>query len=273
MTNVVTIIGYALIAVFVGALLFHATCGYSVVSGMNWLLERSQSLQWYFDTDFAWCQMLRNHYKTIRDEYIEYVTHKRLHRVADFDSTQAVLDFAEIPWNAALLRVYNADTNLVKHFPKTSEILSQIPNCTTAMFSELPPGKHLAPHKGIYKGVLRYHLGLIVPQPHTACTLVVNHTPYHWQEGRDVMFDDRFLHEAKNDSSEPRVVLLLDIKRTFDSVLLNLLNDAFLRLSKNHNEVLSIVKNVNTVTPVQVSGASVTNELKKKKVGVKTNIV
>ena len=31
------------------------------------------------------------------------------------------------------------------------------------MFSILAPGKHIPPHDGPYKGVLRYHLGLVVP--------------------------------------------------------------------------------------------------------------
>ena len=32
-----------------------------------------------------------------------------------------------------------------------------------AMFSILSPRKHIPPHRGPYKGVLRYHLGLIIP--------------------------------------------------------------------------------------------------------------
>ena len=35
--------------------------------------------------------------------------------------------------------------------------------CTTAYFSILEPGTKIKPHNGVYKGVLRYHLGLIVP--------------------------------------------------------------------------------------------------------------
>ena len=34
----------------------------------------------------------------------------------------------------------------------------------TAMISILSPRKHILDHRGPYKGVLRYHLGLIVPQ-------------------------------------------------------------------------------------------------------------
>ena len=33
----------------------------------------------------------------------------------------------------------------------------------TAFFSILAPGKHLPPHRGPYKGVMRYHLGLLIP--------------------------------------------------------------------------------------------------------------
>jgi len=33
----------------------------------------------------------------------------------------------------------------------------------TAFFSILAPGKHLPAHRGPYKGVMRYHLGLLIP--------------------------------------------------------------------------------------------------------------
>jgi aspartyl/asparaginyl beta-hydroxylase (cupin superfamily) len=35
----------------------------------------------------------------------------------------------------------------------------------TAFFSILAPGKHLPAHRGPYKGVMRYHLGLLIPEP------------------------------------------------------------------------------------------------------------
>jgi len=36
---------------------------------------------------------------------------------------------------------------------------------------------------------------------------------HHWAVGRAFLFDDTFRHSVCNDSSEPRVVLLLDVER------------------------------------------------------------
>ncbi len=47
--------------------------------------------------------------------------------------------------------------------PRTAALMREIPGMTTAMFSILSPRKHILDHRGPYKGVLRYHLGLIVP--------------------------------------------------------------------------------------------------------------
>ena len=47
--------------------------------------------------------------------------------------------------------------------PQTWRIVQTIPGLTTAMFSILEPGKRLPPHRGPYNGVLRLHLGLLVP--------------------------------------------------------------------------------------------------------------
>ena len=51
----------------------------------------------------------------------------------------------------------------IRQCPETWRILQKIPGLKSAMFSIFEPGKHLPPHRGPYNGVLRFHLGLIVP--------------------------------------------------------------------------------------------------------------
>ena len=55
---------------------------------------------------------------------------------------------------------------------------------TTAMFSILSPRKHILDHRGPYKGVLRYHLGLIVPKDAEACRIRVGEDFRHWEAGK-----------------------------------------------------------------------------------------
>jgi beta-hydroxylase len=84
---------------------------------------------------------------------------------------------------------------------------------TTAMFSILSPRKHILDHRGPYKGVLRYHLGLIVPREPEACRIRVGEDIRHWEAGKSMIFDDTFNHEVWNDTDETRVVLFLDVLR------------------------------------------------------------
>ena len=79
-------------------------------------------------------------------------------------------------------------------------------------FSILAPGKHIPPHKGPYKGIIRYQLALKVPKS-GECKLLVDNTPYFWKEGEGVLFDDTYTHEVVNNSTEHRIALLLDVKR------------------------------------------------------------
>ena len=84
---------------------------------------------------------------------------------------------------------------------------------TTAMFSVLLPQKHIPPHRGPWKGVLRYHLALRTPADETAARIRVGSRVEHWRDGRSLVFDDTFEHEAWNDSDEIRVVLFVDFIR------------------------------------------------------------
>ena len=96
--------------------------------------------------------------------------------------------------------------------PATAAALRKIPGLKSALFSILMPHKYLPPHRGPYAGVLRYHLGLRVPEPER-CRIRVGDKIGHWREGESMVFDDTFEHEVWNDSDEIRVVLFADIVR------------------------------------------------------------
>ncbi len=115
--------------------------------------------------------------------------------------------------------------------PKTTALLKRIPNMDTAFLSVLDPNQYITPHWGYYKGYLRYHLGVVIPENNAneRCWLRVNDDvadnasqekeriergeKYHWHEGEGIIFDDNYLHDAANESDEVRVVLWLDMRR------------------------------------------------------------
>ncbi len=94
--------------------------------------------------------------------------------------------------------------------PKTWQAVQKIPNLKTAMFSIFEPGKHLPAHRGPYNGVLRLHLGLIVPGPGDKLAIRVKDQICHWREGKALIFDDAYEHEAWNHTDKTRVVLFVD---------------------------------------------------------------
>lgn len=97
--------------------------------------------------------------------------------------------------------------------PETWKLLQRIPGMKVAFFSILAPGKHIPEHSGKHKGIIRYHLGLIVPEPKANCRIRVSDQIAYWEEGKSLLFDDTFPHEVWNDTEGYRVVLFLDIAR------------------------------------------------------------
>lgn len=132
-------------------------------------------------------------------------------------------------------------------FPNTMKLVNKCP-CTLAFFSVFEPGTKLEPHIGLYKGVMRYHLPIIVPDDFEKCFINVDGNVLHWREGEDLMFDDTFLHHAENNSNERRVVLFLDIKRDFNNIFINMLNSLILKCIKSNDAVKDTVDKANLIS-------------------------
>ena len=76
------------------------------------------------------------------------------------------------------------------------------------LFSVFTAGTHLLPHRGVTNTRLVGHLPLLVPPD---CALNVGGEVHEWREGRAVVFDDTYEHEAWNRSDRTRVVLIFDL--------------------------------------------------------------
>jgi len=98
--------------------------------------------------------------------------------------------------------------------PATAAAIDAVPLChirnhaPEVLYSVFTAGTHLLPHRGVTNTRLVAHLPLIVPAD---CALRVGGELHAWQEGRVVVFDDTYEHEAWNRSSEIRVVLIFDV--------------------------------------------------------------
>jgi aspartyl/asparaginyl beta-hydroxylase (cupin superfamily) len=99
--------------------------------------------------------------------------------------------------------------------PTITRIVSQHPQIFNVMLSRLEPGMKIRAHQGPFRGVMRYHLGLLVPKGYVGLR-VANKTEeqeYRWKPGEGVLFDDTNYHMAWNYSDEDRVVLFADVLR------------------------------------------------------------
>jgi len=161
-------------------------------------------------------------------------------------------------WRALYLKkIGKIDNNMIKYFPNTIELLKdkQIHN---AFFSILDPGVEIPPHIGYYKGYLRYHMGVVIPNNNTGriddkAYIVCGGEKYIWEENKGVVFDDLFLHYVKNPTNQTRVVLYLDIKRKSSSRFFNILNDIGIYLLEESIVFNSFLKNQHSQNKIESS--------------------
>ena len=166
-------------------------------------------------TNFKEHKILEDNYRVIKNE-IQLIINKSkdLPKFHEVDNGQEYIsDNDGVSWSLFNVKLYGMwhKENMQK-CPKTVALLSNMGSVKSIYFSILDPGKHIPPHNGPYKGILRYQLALSVPKTGN-CELIVDNKSFHWEEGKSVMFDDTFVHEVKNETNEKRMALLLDIKR------------------------------------------------------------
>ena len=97
--------------------------------------------------------------------------------------------------------------------PQTAQAVEALPMLDlpgkgpTAMFSVLEPRTAIPPHTGTSNVRATVHLPLIVPP---GCSFRVGGDTRQWREGEAWAFDDTIEHEARNDSDQLRVILIVD---------------------------------------------------------------
>ncbi|MDG1719076.1 MAG: aspartyl/asparaginyl beta-hydroxylase domain-containing protein [Flavobacteriales bacterium] len=177
----------------------------------------------YLDLDkyFADYTVLEENWKEIKQE-IEGVissgkTLPKFHEVDD--GQEYISDNDGLSWSLLNLLLYEMwHEKNCGLCPKTTSILRGLGSVKSAYFSILAPGKHIPPHKGPYKGIIRYQLALSVPK-NGECKIIVDDKDCFWEEGKSVLFDDTYTHEVINNTNEVRIALLLDIKREISGFL------------------------------------------------------
>ncbi|MGK0376186.1 MAG: beta-hydroxylase [Arenicella sp.] len=168
-------------------------------------------------------KVLRDNWQVIRDEAIALVEQGEI-KAADGLNDAGFNSFFKTGWTRFYLKWYGDPLASAKRqCPKTIEILKQVPSVKAAIFASLPPGGILSPHRDPFAGSLRYHLGLITPN-HDDCYILVDGEKHVWHDGKDVLFDETFIHEAHNNTEANRIILFCDVNRPMKLSVINKFN-------------------------------------------------
>ena len=178
---------------------------------------------------FPTSQILENNWKEIRSECINCL--QNIENLGNVGQNYIVEeeDFWK-GWKTFEFRMFGKDNEEnMRKCPTLSNILKSDDNITSAFFSIMESGKTLSSHYGPFKGILRYHLGLVTPPKESGpCFISVDGEIYDWVEGEGVLFDETYKHFVHNKTPYDRIILFLDVKRPMKTYTLTLINDIIL---------------------------------------------
>ena len=163
---------------------------------------------------FPWTAEFETQWQTVRAELETILQHREaLPLFQDIASDQYRIASDE-KWRAFAFYGfgYRSEQNS-RLCPQTARLLDRVPGIENAFFSILAPGKIIPSHNGVTRGLIRCHLGLIVPPEPERCFIDIDDKRCTWQEGRTLLFDDTYLHAVQNSTEHERVVLLFDFLR------------------------------------------------------------
>lgn len=135
-------------------------------------------------------------------------------------------------WRMFILKAYGVENS--RHMaacPTLARIVAGCPDVLSASLSFMEPGKHVPPHRGPFRGVIRFYLGLSVPKladGRPAALLKIAGEEHRIGDGQWLLWDDTYFHEVWNGGSSLRCVLLLDVWRRTMPLDMRLLSRALI---------------------------------------------
>lgn len=172
---------------------------------------------------------------SIRDEALAIAAQRmqaipRFHDIMPAQASISANDGKD--WRLFILKIYGAevDRNMAA-CPTLAQAIASSPDVLSASLSFLAPRKHIPRHRGPFRGVLRFQLGLSVPvdaDGRPAAVLALNDEEHRIGSGQHLLWDDTYPHEVWNHSDELRVALLLDIRRRHMPMDMRVLSSALI---------------------------------------------
>jgi aspartate beta-hydroxylase len=120
-------------------------------------------------------------------------------------------------WRLLVVKAYGVTVKAnARRCPELARLVAADPDVLSAALSFLAPGKQVPEHRGPFRGILRYFLGLSVPTDASGrpgAVLTIDGQEHRIGTGQSLLWDDTFPHAVRNDTAAVRVALLLDVRR------------------------------------------------------------
>lgn len=146
----------------------------------------------------------------IIQETLELLQNGQVQNMLDFDPQHRELMLQSDQhnsWGITFLKFFGQSTDQTQEY-KHLELIVNHPLVYNMSISVLKPGGYIPPHVGQCRALVKYHIPIKIPPN---CYMIYDGQKYDWIDR--MLFDDTLIHSVYNKSSEPRVILLIDILR------------------------------------------------------------
>lgn len=194
---------------------------YHLGDGLRWIYDRRIATPAILDAGqyFPGAHRFVAAWESLRDEALTVAAQMprvpRFHEIMPEQASISANDGRD--WRMYIMKAYGhvSQENLAR-CPTMATLLQDCPEVLSATYSFLAPGKHVPEHRGPFRGILRFHLGLSMPRDkngNLGAILWIDRKPHLLDNGDCLLWDDTYPHELLNTTDQVRAVLLLDVWR------------------------------------------------------------
>lgn len=181
----------------------------------NWLITRNVTNKRFFKRDdLAWSANVEAKYPEVRKEVEKLLEHvKSMPTVHDMIPTTGYY-FSERDWRQVTFFSYGTRIeDNCELYPNIWEAFSRVPDLVSGTVSILAPNEIVPAHEHSYKGLLIFHMGVVIPESGGGCGIRVDTEESRWQEGEVFAIDPTYDHEVWNRTDQYRAILLGEFRR------------------------------------------------------------
>jgi aspartate beta-hydroxylase len=166
---------------------------------------------WHDTANFPMCAKLEQSWEAIREEMKNALEHRRGFQQYVLKGTDLQKDpnsGAPKEWKALYLKEHTEEFPENRLMcPETLKIIAdELRVANYVYFSALDPGGHAGPYYASYSWTFNIQMGLIVPE---TCGVRVKDETRRWEEGKCLVFDASFAHEAWNKADSTMFILVI----------------------------------------------------------------